>query len=350
MPGQVITTIPELQTALAEAIALEYATIPVYLSGWWTIKDSTMEAASLIHGVVIAEMRHMAVAANALIATGGTPNITEAVSAHPFPTFLPDGEDEFEVNLLPFGASFLQQAMKIEQPTPVVHLDAAVRERYASGHAPVRHHRMLGQGDVFLTIGQFYDSIIKGINTLVAQLGESAVFPNGGNTSQQFASFGGENITVSSSATAITLLTDTIKEGEGSPGTMWDENNQLSHFYIFQEISLGRAYNTGDKPGAPTGAAIPIPSGDQVFDMKTTPKMSDYPPGTGVFTDATNFNQLFTAVITELNLGFSGQPNQVGTAIGGMFGLPPAAATVLADPFPGTPGLVAGPTFELTTG
>jgi hypothetical protein len=347
MEGQAITTMDDLHTALGEAVALEFSTIPVYLSGWWTIDDVTTEAASLIQSVMIVEMRHMAVAANTLIATGGTPSVSTAVRTYPYPTYLPDGETEFEVNLLPFGPDFLEQAMWIEQPTPATDVPAEVHERFASGQAAPRQHRMLAMGDIFPTIGQFYEAIIAGIQTLVSQLGESTVFPNGGNPTGQLGYFGTQNITVTNSTEAIELLTDIIDEGEGSSGTMWDENQQLSHYYTFQEISLGMAYMPGDEIGQPSGAPIPVPSGGQVANAWTTPKMSDYPAGSDVWGDADAFNQLFAQIVANLDAGFSGTPSQVDVAIGQMIQLPASAGRVLANPFPGDPAFVAGPTFEL---
>jgi hypothetical protein len=347
MEGPVITTIDDLHTALQEAVALEFSTIPVYLSGWWTIDDPTTEAAILIQSVMIVEMRHMAVAANTLIATGGTPNVTSAVQSYPYPTYLPDGEKEFEVNLLAFGPAFLEQAMWIEQPTTVQDVAPEVLARFASGQPSPRRHRLLAMGDIFPTIGQFYEAIISGIQTLVAQLGESTVFPDGGNTPMQLDYFGTQNITVTSSEEAIALLTDIVDEGEGASGTMWDENQQLSHFYTFQEISLAQAYEPGDQPGQPTGPPIAVPTGDQVANMWTTPKMSQYPQGSEVWNDADAFNQLFAQIVGNLDLGFSGSPAQVQVAVGQMIQLPAAAGRVLANPFPGEPGWVAGPTFEL---
>jgi hypothetical protein len=337
MTEPAITNVPQLQTALQAAVALEFSTIPPYLCGWWTITDPSMEAATLIQSIVIVEMRHMAVAANTLIATGGTPNVTAAVQN--YPTYLPDGEDEFEVNLLPFGEAFLNQAMEIEQPTP--------DDQLPEGAPPPRQHALLAMGDIYPTIAQFYDAIMTGITTLVTQLGEAAVFPNGGNVDRQLTYFGPQKITVNGSAAAIALLTDIVEEGEGASGGMWDENNQLSHYYTFQEISLGRTYQPGDQPLSPSGPPIPIPTGSQVANMVQNPTMAMYDPNSQTWTDANAFNELFAQIVGNLELGFNGEPDQVQTAIGQMLQLPAAAARVLADPVAGQPGYVAGPTFQL---
>ena len=353
MDGPVITTIPDLQDALQEAVALEFSTIPTYLSGWWTVQNPlTQAAAALVRDILVVEMRHMAIAANTLIATGEAPSVRGAVEKYPFPTYLPDGENEFEVNLLPFGTAFLNQAMKIEQPTQFANLASDVRERYLSGQAPARQHRLLAMGNIYLTIGQFYEAIVNGINTLVGQLGESQVFPNGGNTAKQVGTFRSQNITVSSSKDANTLLTDIVDEGEGASGSMWDETGtQLSHYYTFQEISLGKAYQQGDKPNAPSGPAIPIPTPAQVANMRPTPKMSDYPPDSQAWLDADAFNTQFAAIVTNLDITFSGDPDHIVATIDLMDPLLPFAQKVLTDPVPSISGVVtntvAGPTFEL---
>src|SRR5690349_15979314 len=126
-----ITTLPDLQTHLQNAVRLEFATIPPYLCGQWTIKDQANPCAQLIKKIALAEMRHMTIVANCLIATGRRPDIT-AVPV--YPSYLPDGEMEFEVGLLPFGPEFLDQGLRIEDPTPKV-VPAGIRERLAQGLA-----------------------------------------------------------------------------------------------------------------------------------------------------------------------------------------------------------------------
>src|SRR6266542_2654452 len=174
-----ITTIEQLHVAQQQAVALELSTIPPYLCACWTINDATNQVAGLIQSVATVEMRHMAIAANALIATGGSPDVAAAVPS--YPTYLPDGEQEFEVGLLPFGPAFLQQAMWIEQPSPAQAVSDRLRALISAGSVIPRRHRLLAMGNTYPTIGEFYAAIITGIQTLVDQLGESAVFPNGGN-------------------------------------------------------------------------------------------------------------------------------------------------------------------------
>src|SRR5947209_17026527 len=82
-----------LHEALQWAVDLEFATIPVYLSGLWSIKpqgpnvEPSGEVYNLINSVVMEEMLHMALVCNMVTAIGGTPEINPTN----FPGGLPGG-------------------------------------------------------------------------------------------------------------------------------------------------------------------------------------------------------------------------------------------------------------------
>lgn len=347
---------------LQSAIELEFSTIPVYLCGLWTIQsDPDSVVTQILTNIVVTEMRHLAIAANVMIATGGTPDISAAVPI--YPTFLPDGEAVFEVDLLPFGLAFLEQAMWIESPTPVTSV-SPVNFGRESPFAPrfVRAQPTLAMGESFGTIGEFYTALIQTLNNLVTDLGEPAVFPNSANVAAQyngidflgFPDFSGSStLVVANSTEAVTLLQDIIDEGEGtSPGIMWDETGTLlSHYYSFQEILLGRQYVAGDTPGSPSGPAIAVPTGSQVFAMVENPTMDMYPAESDVWNAANSFNTAFGALVTSLQQAFSGTNTNPGaiikSAIELMFSLQTEGLAVLAFPLPGNAAVaVAGPTFN----
>ncbi len=342
-----ITTPADLQAHLQKAVQLELATIPPYLCGVWTITDPGSLVAALIRNVAIAEMRHMVIAANVLIATGGTPEVAGVLPR--YPTYLPDGEDEFEVSLLPFGREFLDQSMQIEKPAPIRKVSSSVMALVAAGKAIPRKHRVLGLGQIYPTIGQFYAAIQEGISTLVAELGEAAVFPDGGRVARQFPAFDNDVVSVSGSSDALRLITDIVEEGEGDgTGTMWDEHGQLAHYYVFQEISLGRTYQHGDEPGSPAGPEIGLPTPAEIAPMLPNPTMADYRPvSSPLWKDADAFNAAFGDIMILLDQGFGGTPSRVADAVGRMFDLPSLAESVLGHGVPDHPGLVAGPTFEV---
>jgi hypothetical protein len=250
------------------------------------------------------------------------------------------------VSLLPFGTDFLKQALKIEQPSASLNVAASVRARVAKAGRVERPRglRVLAMGNVFLTIGDFYEAIITGIDPLVAKLGEAAVFPNGGNTTKQVSSLGATPI--SGSAVAKTQLTNVIEEGEGAAKGLFDETGKvLAHFYVFQEMLLGKSYQAGDKRDHPTGPAIAVPTPDGVFQVMPNPKMTDYPAGSQVATDATTFLNDYTTLIKDLQTAFT--TGVLGDAVDDMFNLPSDATKIYADTIPGRLGVVPGPTFEV---
>ena len=86
-------TVGDLQDCLQDAVQIEFATIPPYLTALYSIKDGyNQEAYSLIRGIVMQEMLHMVQAANLLIAVGGRPRIYGAKITPKYPiTGLPGG-------------------------------------------------------------------------------------------------------------------------------------------------------------------------------------------------------------------------------------------------------------------
>lgn len=105
-----------LREALQVAVALELATIPPYLCGWWSVGDRTGHAARLIRRIIGDEMYHMGVVCNLLVAVGGRPRITDAALAYPGP--LPGGvRDGVNVYLSGLDRPFVRDVMMaIEAP------------------------------------------------------------------------------------------------------------------------------------------------------------------------------------------------------------------------------------------
>src|SRR5215212_10004675 len=98
-----ITTIEQLHRYLYAALQLEHATIPPYLTGLYSLHPQTNSAAQhILRVVAVEEMLHLSLAANVLNAVGGTPDLTGADFVPQYPTYLPDGEQDFTVDLQPF--------------------------------------------------------------------------------------------------------------------------------------------------------------------------------------------------------------------------------------------------------
>src|SRR2546425_7346302 len=129
-----------LHTALQWAVDLEFSTIPVYLSGMWSIEQQSGEVYNLINSVVLEEMLHMGLACNMLTAIGRTPEIT----APSYPGPLPGGvAPELHVYLAGLSPTTVEMFMQIEMPEhPVAFVET------------------------FPTIGAFYDAIATAFSAL----------------------------------------------------------------------------------------------------------------------------------------------------------------------------------------
>jgi hypothetical protein len=182
-----------LEEAMAQAIGIEIATIPVYLYTYYSItrapgqgsspppsqdmisgqlvqeltaKGMPLDAANylaldlsaqimvfankagaVIMSVAIEEMLHMALASNVCQALVGTPQLIGKSPGPPWPVQLPGHEPEFNIDLAPFSLDQLMTFLKIESPDPL--------PKQLPEAAPLP----------YTTIGKFYDMIIECIET-----------------------------------------------------------------------------------------------------------------------------------------------------------------------------------------
>src|SRR6266446_4260905 len=109
---QGINSITELQDALQTAMRLEFSTIPPYLCAEWSIdfNNDPDNVMSMIHGIVIQEMHHFALAGNMLSAIGGKLAVANPSFLTTYPTnSLPGGiHQALAVDLQPFSPGQLQ--------------------------------------------------------------------------------------------------------------------------------------------------------------------------------------------------------------------------------------------------
>ena len=105
-----ISTLPDLQEALQTAMQLEFATIPPYLCAEWSINSDPDSVGSMIHGIVVQEMFHFALAGNMPTAIGKAPSIANAAFVPRYPTnVLPGGIPQtLAVDLKPLSLDQLQ--------------------------------------------------------------------------------------------------------------------------------------------------------------------------------------------------------------------------------------------------
>jgi hypothetical protein len=337
----------DLISYLHAAMALEHATIPTYLTAYYSIHSTTnSDAAHIIRVVAVEEMLHLTLAANVLNAIGGTPDLTRRGFVPSYPAYLPDGEGDFTVDLRPLSAEAVQTFCKIERPGKAPSAGSRLLPLSDSGR-PLLVSSPTAAGMRFYSIGEFYAEIIEGLEQVAA--GDPGLFC--GNPALQvgpeyFYSGGGAVIAVSDLDSARRALRFIADQGEGLDAGVYDADGELAHYYRFQQLQLGRYYQVGDHPGSPSGPPLSV-SWDDVYQVKVSARLADYPVGSGLADAARNFNADYGGFLTLLTKAFTGQPGLLQDAVWSMFRLRDGFNRLVRNPLPGSDGLHAAPTFEI---
>lgn len=329
-----ITTPDSLRQHLQWAIELEHATIPVYLCALYSIHEGTNQpAVDIIRSVVMEEMLHMTLACNLLNAIGGTPAIDQPDFVPSYPTYMPHSDQAFQIHLERFSATAIQTFLRIEQPV--------------SSLAPP-------EDDHYRTIGQFYAAIRAGFRTLSASLG-SGLFS--GDPARQvhpntyYYGGGGEVVAVHDLDTALAAIEEIVEQGEGVNETILDGDHQtfrqqeeVAHYFRFDEIHRQRSYRENDRPHHPTGPPLAV-DWTAVYPMRSNPTTASCPAGSELREASESFDHSYTVLLQGLHRAFSGQPEELLTAVGRMYQLKEQAVALMRIPF-GETGTTAGPAFE----
>jgi Ferritin-like len=325
-----ITTIPELRSALQSAIELEHSTIPPYLTALYSIKDGyNQEVAALITSVVMEEMLHMILACNLLNAIGGEPQINKADFVPRYPGPLPGGvRPGLVVSLRRCSIAQVRDVfMQIEEP------DQAVGSHRENDH----------------TIGDFYADIRAAFVTLA---GRGDLF-SGDPARQLGAAYWhgpGRLYEVTDLKSALLAIREIIRQGEGaSAKNPEDGDDELAHFYKFEEIVRGRrmvrAHGGWDFTGEPVRF-------DElgVWPMAENPCTQNLTPGSIARRWSEEFDQSYTYLLNALHDTVNGHPDRMKAAIGLMFNLKIKAQRLVQAAINSTDnpnyGPNAGPSFQ----
>jgi hypothetical protein len=336
-PTNIPETLPELRTFLQAAIELEHLTIPPYLTAMYTLKPgSNVAAYDVIRSVVVEEMLHMSLAANLLTAVGGTPDIAHPEFVRAYPARLPYSGLPMLIPLASFAPETIDTFLAIERPAPP---DTPPDD----------------QG--WVSIAQFYAALRLGLERIVAREGPERVFT--GDPEHQIGpddvyNSGGEVVEVVDLRTAREAIEIIVDQGEGAHESIFEEGAavggplpELAHYYRYNEIRLGRRYDRHDTADSgPTGPALSV-HWDQVYRIDPAARVSAYPAGSAVRAHAEEFNLRYAELLQHIQQGVTGRPEAMRAAIPAMLRLKYQAQTLLANPFPGRPGLHASPTFEI---
>lgn len=321
-----------LQDALQNAIRLEHATIPPYLYALYSIVPGrNVESAELVRSVVLEEMGHMVRACNVLNAIGGAPVIDEPGFLPSYPGPLPGAVEEgLTVTLAPFSPRQVEDVfMVIEEPEDPLEFPTAL--------APTARQ----------TIGQFYGLI----RAQIIAAGE-AIFTGRPDRQVEHDLGSDESIAVTNVAKACAAIDLIVEQGEGTPTTPLDEEDELAHYYRFAEIVNGRRLVRvpNPPPDAPpdelysySGEAIGFdPAGVQP--VPTSPQASSWAAGTPARRACDTFNYTYTSLLRALHDTVNGTPSLLGAAVGLMESCKLQAIELMAMQL--DDGSHAAPTFE----
>lgn len=317
----------DVQDRLQEAIALEHATIPPYLTALYSLKQGTNPAiAAIISGIVFQEMQHMAIAANILNAIAGAPAIDNAQFVPKYPGGLPfhigdRNGNRFEVGLKGFSLDLARDVfMHIEEPDDP--LDIPIRpEAFA-----------LAPGLTYRTIGDFYRALRGAL--------KAEWFT--GDPARQVGGIVGKVASLADAQKGIDLI---VEQGEGTTKSPSD-GTQIAHYYRFEEIvkQLTLTPDTTSPVGYSFGPPpIPFdPAG--VWPLVDNPSSSTYPLGSPARLRSDLFNRSYSDLLEALHLTFNGAPERLGAAIGLMNDVKLQAIALMQISIGG--GLNASPCFE----
>lgn len=335
---------------LRTAAQVELATLPPYLSAMWSLQPGhNREAHEVLRSVLMEEMLHLTLAANVLSAIGGAADFRSPQALPAYPLLLefdaPDGQRHrvAPMHLQAFSREALHGFMQVELPSDAHEAPAPA----VAGAAEVPAY----------TVGQLYAAVEAELVSACAEFGEAAVFI-GDPTHQIPEDFywhgGGRPVVVRNLRDAAKALGAIRAQGEGAHGgvfdvdrELFDEPDEVAHYYRLEQLLLGRRYRAGDAPHQPSGAAVPVDFG-AVQPLRPDCRASDYAGHPGLQALNDRFNAAYTMMMWQLSEGFAGNPAVFYTAIqNGMKALGPLARALMALPFPGDPEQRhAAPTFE----
>jgi hypothetical protein len=329
-----ITDLQSLQSALQNAIELEHATIPPYLTAYYTLRGTSpgaMAARQILHSIVVEEMLHMHLACNILNAIGGAPVINTADFIPKYPGALPmgiGGAQGLVVGIKRYSKATVHDTfMEIEEPENPIHI-------------PIKPVATDAIGPSFETIGQFYTAIG---NEITKQ-------GNGIFTGDPGRQVPGATI-VKDVASALDAIATIIKQGEGTPTSPADTPTEYAHYYRFEELFMGMriVVDAASPAGYSFDPAQKIVVDDtaDVTQMADNPRTVDFSQNWRAVQLADQCDAIYTKLLSALHIGFNGRPDWIArNAVSVMFEFKNCIEELLQQQLPS--GLFAGPRFLYT--
>lgn len=268
-----------LREAAQLALQVEFAMVPVYLSGLYSIVDAGSGASRALQDVVTKKMSNVNQAANLVVALGGQPRFTGACSPA-YPGWLPHANERTTpfIGLCRASADvFLNVYAAIEAPAP--------------WDGPAR-------GERYDTIAQLYRALADAIAATADNPFQPAPAEFRQRTDIDLGQFGGAAVEVHDKASALAAIERIVRQGErGVPAGLARETSgryggpipgtpvAASHFIELRHVVLAAA-------GFPP--TLPIVS---------NPRLSDFTNPAALQT-ARLFNRNYSVMLHGLELSF----------------------------------------------
>lgn len=263
-----------LKRSLRAAIALEFATIPPYLTAQWSIVDATGTdpVAATIEEIVREEMSHMGLACNMLVALGESPDLATPDFVPRYPGPLPGHvHPGLVIALRRLTPSQLKSFMDIEYPEggPITMLQS------------------------FDTIGAFYAALGRAFRIVSPRIDTSL---------QRTAVAAHVDVHVMATVDQVMDAIDEIRlQGEGSRLSPNASDSELAHFYRFREVFVGARYVYDQATGSwgHTGAPMSMPPVQPMADIPAGGyRQADVPAN--VWALIRQFDETYTLMLKQL--------------------------------------------------
>lgn len=294
----------ELIEYLQTAVQVEHATLPLYLTAMWSLRDSGGEHYAILRSVSMQEMLHFGIVCNLLKAIGEDPDIIPPEATLPlFPGQLP-GLDVSDVQP---GDISLEALTSGAGDKTRIRLFMRVEEPQAGDIDPALAAAVAAVVPKFHSIGEFYDVIIKGLQDLSAT-GEVVFAPY-----DHVAVFA-EMTEITSLAEAIAQLELIKEQGEGTTTSQASGSGpeELAHYYRFKQIEVEHKYNwdTGN-PVLDPALTLPFPG---VADVRQF-----VPAPLGGHPESAAFDESYSRMLDALHDAWHGSPDAVWGALSVMY-------------------------------
>ena len=346
-----------LWNLLIQAAQIEHLIMCQYLYASFSLKtgpgegltaeqaDAVKRWHTVLTGVAIEEMLHLALVANVMTAIGAAPML----SRPNFPRhseYLPSG---VQFALLPFGDAALTHFLYLERPEGMERLDATGFVPAAPPQDPVGPGEVMPRLQEFATVGHLYRGIETGLSHLAGRLGERALFvgpPRAQATPELFK--WPQLLAVTDLASARAAIDEIIEQGEGARGD-WRPAHYGRFLGIWEEYSRLREQDPAFEPARPVIAAFTR----QPFDIaEPQPLLTD--PVTREVAGLFNLGyEVLLHLLTRFFTHTGESDEQLAMLVQAAFGLmsgvlrPLGGALTRLPAGPGHPGRTAGPAFEM---